>query len=345
MQCCPDCIGDSFFEDIAAIRGEHVETCECCGSEHASAVDTRVIAVYFEPLLSLYDECSSAAALPLLELLRKDWALFEGIGDAAARRLLAALLPDHAGEIQRFVGKPPLNSVLADWPAFRQELKHKNRFFLSKRLDGDGVKELFGKCLEAARHGIPDLFYRARTCETSSGFSVDLMGAPPCNVVQGGRANPRGISYLYVASDSLTAIHEVRPHKGEYVAVAEFRRTSPLVLADLRDPRKTISPFRLSEEELLEFYSYVPYISRLGEELSQPVLPRTAELEYLPSQYLCEFIKHCGFDGVIYKSAVGDGTNFALFSETAVQPVAVEVYQVEAASVECVHIPTQGHQV
>lgn len=75
-----------------------------------------------------------------------------------------------------------------------------------------------------------------------------------------------------------------------------------------------------------QVYLDLDYLCHLGEELSKPILPRDAQLEYLSTQYLCELIKHCGFDGVIYKSSVGDGDNYAIFTDSKVQSLDVEVY-------------------
>ncbi|TPW03192.1 MAG: hypothetical protein FD125_1693, partial [bacterium] len=57
----------------------------------------------------------------------------------------------------------------------------------------------------------------------------------------------------------------------------------------------------------------IGFLERLGEELTRPVLPSGAAIDYVPSQYLCEFIKKCGYDGVLYSSSVSEGINLALF--------------------------------
>ncbi|WP_409482797.1 RES domain-containing protein [Arsenicicoccus dermatophilus] len=74
-------------------------------------------------------------------------------------------------------------------------------------------------------------------------------------------------------------------------------------------------------------------LEALGEELTKPVLPRTAAYEYVPSQYLCEFIKNCGFDGVLYQSSVGDGVNLALFEPSEVACEDVSAYLVRKVGV------------
>ena len=78
----------------------------------------------------------------------------------------------------------------------------------------------------------------------------------------------------------------------------------------------------------------MPFLERLGEELTRPVLPSGAAIDYIPSQYLCEFIKKSGFDGVVYRSSVSDGINLALFDPRKAQGGAVSLYHVAKVSVE-----------
>jgi len=47
-----------------------------------------------------------------------------------------------------------------------------------------------------------------------------------------GRVNPRGIAYLYLATDRKTAISEVRPWKGALVSVASFKMVKDARLVD-----------------------------------------------------------------------------------------------------------------
>ena len=133
--------------------------------------------------------------------------------------------------------------------------------------------------------------------------------------VSHGRANPAGIPYLYLGSEPGTAAAEVRPHPGEIVCVAEFQTESELQLVDLRKPRSLISPFLLSDESALAKLRSgdIKFLENLGQGLEVPVIPTAAAIDYTASQYLCEFIKKCGYQGVIYNSSVSKGMNLALF--------------------------------
>ncbi|MCC4909460.1 RES family NAD+ phosphorylase [Microbacterium sp. cx-59] len=73
--------------------------------------------------------------------------------------------------------------------------------------------------------------------------------------------------------------------------------------------------------------------------MSRPVLPKSAPFGYIPSRHLCEFIKHCGFDGVIYRSSVGEGINMVLFHPAAATGVQVQRFAVERVDVHVAHWP------
>ena len=64
------------------------------------------------------------------------------------------------------------------------------------------------------------------------------------------------------------------------------------------------------------------------------MLPTSAAIDYIPSQYLCEFIKKCGYHGVIYGSSVGEGINLALFQPKNATANNIKDFIVSNVSVE-----------
>jgi hypothetical protein len=76
------------------------------------------------------------------------------------------------------------------------------------------------------------------------------------------------------------------------------------------------------------------YLVMLGEEISKPITPREAELEYLPSQYLCEFMKSLGYEGIVYNSSLSDGDNYALFIDDATTLVDLKEYEILNSDVD-----------
>lgn len=209
---------------------------------------------------------------------------------------------------------------------------YKNRYFLDETLDTDRLVELLD---HLPADGIPERWFRARILTDDSPYSIDQMGAPPKHLTTHGRANPTGIPYLYLGSLPETAAAEVRPHTGEVACVADFTLPAALNAVDLRNPRKLVSPFLLADANAIgQLRADVTFLERLGEELTRHVLPRSAAIDYIPSQYLCEFIKKSGKDGVIYRSSVSSGMNLALFDPKKAIGGEVLLYNISRVTVE-----------
>lgn len=139
------------------------------------------------------------------------------------------------------------------------------------------------------------------------GFDKSNSDAPPNAYAKEGRANPKGISYLYTAKDIKTAILEMRPQMQEMYNIATIE-----IIRDAKIFDFTYSPEKIKEDE----YSIVADLHRISEEFSKPNFGD--QIEYAPTQFLCEYIKRLGFDGIKFKSAVSaTGTNVLLFDVDA----------------------------
>jgi hypothetical protein len=227
-----------------------------------------------------------------------------------------------------------VSNALSEWEELRDELMYHNRFFPDTRVDLKRLEFLFS-FLTLYVDEVPNLWYRARIQPGEAPFTASEMGAPPRRIASHGRANPAGIPYLYLGSSPLSAISEIRPQTGEIACVAEFRTPHEIKLVDLRSPRKMVSPFLLEDtEDICRMRSDLPFLERLGDELTRPVLPQAAAIDYTPSQYLCEFIKNCGYQGVIYRSSVSNGINLALFDPALAFCGTVTQYRVTRVSVD-----------
>jgi len=134
---------------------------------------------------------------------------------------------------------------------------------------------------------------------------------PKVNRASEGRANPRGIPYLYLATEEDTAIAEVRPWIGSYVSVAQFALRRELrVVNCVSDYRSTI--IWCQQEPAPEVREQSVWRD-IDQAFSQPVTLADDIAEYAPSQILAEFFREKGLDGVAYGSSLGDGHSVALF--------------------------------
>lgn len=331
--CCPECFDDRALRDelFPSLDPDH-GTCSFCGTTDTQLVEPNRLANYFELLVNVYEPNKEGRLL--VEWMKEDWQLFshQRMDIAHAKELLGEILDD--GEIvrRRFVPSASyISEGLAQWDKLRDEMMYANRWFLDVAIDLDRLRQLLDMLLASA---LPQQWYRARIRTEGTNFPIEQMGAPPKRRSSHGRANPAGIPYLYLGSLPDTAVAEVRPHTGELACVADF--TIPEIKAvDLRNPRKLVSPFILADaSEIGQLRADLPFLERLGDELTRPIQPSGAAIDYIPSQYLCEFIKKSGFDGVVYRSSVSDGINLALFNPAQAIGGVVTLYNVTKVAVQ-----------
>lgn len=330
--CCPECFDDRWLRSdrIPLLDPTHGK-CDFCGTIDVPLVDPTKLADEFGALTNVYEADSEGKTL--VEWMKEDWRLFpnEKLDVAHASQLLAEILDD--GNIVRRTFSPPSSGTsegLVRWEILRDEMMFKNRWFLEQDINRERLKQLLDMLGET---NVAKRWYRARIRTGDSTFAIGEMNAPPKHLAAHGRANPAGIPYLYLGSRPETAIAEIRPHTGEVACVAEFDIPKVSVV-DLRNPRRFVSPLSIGDADQIRLLrTDLPLLERLGEELTRPVLPQRAAIDYIPSQYLCEFIKKTGFDGVLYRSSVSEGINLALFDPTKAIGGGVSLYNVTKVSV------------
>jgi len=349
--CCDKCFRDEYLSE--QIRRDGVKgTCCLCGQRRRRCLDIDTLRRLFEPLVGLYSNVAEYMPLEflksgdhstLLDMLVDDWEIFDGrrIGRAFLTACCEPYHPKHnpgpelfdpdqpVGEEELFFdGEYHHTTVLVErWDRLREELANEKRFFAGRDLIGD-LSTTIARMVTPLPAG--SVLYRARGCEPGKPHARTKMGAPPSAIATAGRANPAGIAYLYLASTQKTAVSELRPHVGDSLTVGTFKLRRRLRVIDLRN-QFVGSPFQWGED-LHTVVRTMDFLRRLGKELSRPIGPARRDAEYLPTQFLCELIKTLEFDGVLYRSGLGDGYNVVLFSPSVARCTKME--EVRISSVE-----------
>ena len=177
------------------------------------------------------------------------------------------------------------------------------------------------------------MFYRCRISD-KEGFTTDEMGAPPIELTTDGRANARGIRCLYLGDTKETTIYETRAGVFDYVTVGEFVLKEDIIVVDLKRINQ-ISPFT-EGLDCLEYAINREHLNKINDEMSKAMRRSDSTLDYVPTQYITDFIKnimHMGkqeYAGIEYKSVMhNDGFNLALFDPEIAECVNTEVYRID----------------
>ena len=189
---------------------------------------------------------------------------------------------------------------------FSDEIKYKNRnprnIELLKQIDNIEDNPTFIIQPET-------ILYRSRKVETDlntidsePGFhgynSLGSFVAPPLKT-KDMRANYRFIPYLYVASSKRLSVKEIRPEEGDSISVASIIVDEDLTVFDLRQIKNISANRNVKDSFLID----------LAELYSKPVDTSEDQIEYIPTQFIAEYIKQLDYDGIIYPSSLGDDKN------------------------------------
>lgn len=340
MYCCSECFSSSYLKNIVNSTVS-VGNCDFCKTTDVSIYEPRELALIFQKIFDLYRVVEEVGSTIEKQMINDfNGKIFSQKVEKNVKKLLKEIIADDYKEYKKFFSKNVvLNYLTIDesesklkpleisWERFAKEIKSTNRFFIQNALDLEILSDLLVRYEKEYKRG--KIFFRARISENKDGFKIVDMKNPLPQKATAGRANPLGISYLYISNDVKTTLYEARVSLFDFVTVGTFRLKEDIKVINLRGD--TYDPIMLSEKGLLEdFLIHLPFISKLEEELSKPRRRSDKELDYLPTQYLSEFIKSIGFDGVEFQSSLyPQGYNLAIFNAAKFECIKVEVFDIE----------------
>ena len=257
---------------------------------------------------------------------------------------MKALSPDLYSSTPELIDAPVVNQIEMDkealkensilkgytWEQFVEALKHENRFH-TNHINTDILKVFCSFIRKGYKAGTK--FYRGRI-SSKTGFDCSSMGAPPKEKISEGRANSAGIQRLYLAGDKDTTIHEMRAGAFDYITLGCFELKKDITVVDLKMINK-ISPL-IEQLDVTQYYINRDHLNKINDEMSKALRRSDSPLDYVPTQYITDFIQsvtHDGeheYDGIEYRSTLyPNGYNLAIFDPLLFECVSVETIQIK----------------
>lgn len=320
--CCVNCFSDKAIKNII-ISYKQLGRCHYCTHTDVSTISIDDLLLNITQILDslsmMFEDDDEANKL--IDILDQDFQVFsKNTNSERLKNDLSEKLPNIFNRKYKSVNTSETNQ---QWIEFKKEIIHENRFFPQTSIykqaflsTGD-LYNNFQQLIEQLSYPIhpAESFFRGRISDQP--LNHDEMGKPPSNLATLGRANPYGISYLYLAQTPDICIKEIRPNNGDTISIAKFRVTQQLHVIDLRAPREKISFLSLGASSYIDILKLVNLLETFANELSLPVLPNNSQREYIPTQFITEFFKtHGNRDGIIFNSSYGTGYNLVLFDDT-----------------------------
>lgn len=355
-----DCFGDVELRSIIASEGR-IGDCDVTGQKGVPIYDTIIdnncidLSAYLVEILDVY---TPESELPIdfpkdnLEwienVLATDWSIFNLPVEKIKNVVIEICKDTYTEEALLFKEKVGIeklnqpdflmrNSIMREstWECFVKSIKNQNRFH-SNHINLELLEEVFrSQNMQLfIPKGTPG-FYRARINEGKV-LKKREMGPPPCKLATAGRANSQGIQCLYLAGDVITTLHEIRARDLDCVSVAEFVAKKDLKIVDLSNVDK-ISPFSSGTFEYEWFAINMKILKKIGNEMAKPLRRQDSDIDYLPTQYIADYVKSLGYDGICYRSTLNsEGINYAVFDHKKFYCVKVETYQISSLIYETV---------
>lgn len=210
------------------------------------------------------------------------------------------------------------SSVLQIWKSFKEDIVYRNRYFSGEEIIRILSKLNFMPIFPTNTHLT---YYRARIGDFEHTPDSDMM-APPAYKTSDGRCNPAGISYLYLATSKDTAIREIRPQIGDVVTLA----TCDVDVSNIFSFNVYLMEhYGIKAED--EYAKCLLFL--ILEDLSSAVT-KNNHLDYIPLQYISEFIKSRGYNGFSYSSIYQTGMNLVMFNwENCVTLLSKETFHIK----------------
>lgn len=340
MKCCVECFRDSEIQAAIEMIG-HKGECPICNSNNVWIYDSETdgemsnVEEMLDAILDIYvPESELPETYPeeekhvIEERLLTDWRIFAG-GTSEVKQIIDSIVEEsldlNSKLISEKVGIPELfdesylqdNSILGkyNWEIFKKYLRNENRFH-SKYINLEILEIILKETETVIPAGMR--FYRARVSNEKGikGFSRKEMWAPPDDVASAGRANSKGQSCLYLSSNKKTTVKEIRAHAFDYVTIATFKTNREIRVLDLSSITHN-SPF-YAETNKIAYLLNEKHLRNIEYDMAKPMSRWDSELDYLPTQYISDFAKFLGYDGVKYYSTFDKSAyNLALFDSSA----------------------------
>jgi hypothetical protein len=322
---CINCFTDKELIGFIQTRNA-ISECDCCGSKNVAVLPFEELLDFFKELLDNFQK--SEIGISVTSIIQSNWSFFRdlAIGDKIINKALNQLNTILTSSEELVSFSEEIIENVDYWQKLKEQLKWEKRYltdinFLTDDLGWDGFFE--SKTIIEKK----DILYRARLHSTADtdAFTESDMFCPPKHIAGGGRANPSGIPFLYLSDNEETILYEIRASFLDEISVASFGLAENIedciVISDFTEVPSLFAPNDVNKRIKATLLKKV--ISR---DLSTPMRRYDSDLDYIPTQFICEFIKvFTNVQGIKFRSSLHNvGNNVVLFDQTQLKCMSVK---------------------
>ena len=138
---------------------------------------------------------------------------------------------------------------------------------------------------------------------------------------------------MYLCRDEKTTYYEVRSVYLDRLSIGKFRIQRDLRIVDFNSKSSLFLSFD-GANPLSDTVVKKKILETLSHDLSKPMRRYDTELEYIPTQLICEYCKRSKADGICFGSSLhSGGVNYVLFN-----PEDAKCIRVSSREINSIHI-------
>lgn len=335
MKVCASCFSDKELKGFISSSTE-IGDCDVCDSKNQPLLNLSELFDFFQELIDNFKVCEKG--MPLSSKIQSNWSFF--ISHDVANKILNFVLPNVLTEITSSnINVDYTDDIIENfnhWEILKEELKWKNRFVINiERLEELGWDGFFNTQFKLSKD--VELF-RARL-HHQSGLEVykpEEMTCPPKESASGGRANPSGIPFLYLSNNPETVLYEVRASYLDELTVGTFQLNAGFDSIKIVDFTEDTFLFQSNSISINKTIKGKLLRQKISSDLSKPMRRYDSELEYIPTQFICEFIKmFTGALGIRFNSSLHPkGNNIVLFDQNILTCKSVKKVRISSINLQ-----------
>lgn len=318
MEICPNCFTDRELKGFI-LSSKKIGDCKICGSSNVCLITIDELLDFFQELLNNFRLVEVGESLN--SKIQGNWNFFTS--HDIATKIFNEVLPKLSTSILTSEDIVDYNEDILEninhWAMLKEELKWSKRFISNiDYLEELGWDGFFNPQFELKPS---DDLFRARVHHQSglNPYNPAEMKCPKPELVNGGRANPSGIPYLYLSDNPETVLYEVRASFLDELSIARFQLKEELKSVKIVDFTEDTSLFQPTKINTTIKASLLR--KRISRDLSKPMRRYDTEIEYIPTQFICEFINvFTGANGIRFNSSLHlSGKNIVIFDQELMQ--------------------------
>lgn len=203
--------------------------------------------------------------------------------------------------------KDKLNMIkTVSWEEFSKSFSDKNRYFYGDEPSINFIRSALRLSFTEISNG--EEFFRARYGEITD-KPKNFFPPPTEKTFPGGRANPSGMPYLYLASSEKVAILEMRPGIRDRITVARFKLRKNILVVDItQDSYPDYDPNPDDNDLLVSIWNH-RFLRGFRNAMYSPASATEQNSMYIPTQVMAELVKSMKCHGIFYSSAMLDDPN------------------------------------